>query len=119
MAGRHNVAQNPIHGILVENADIPVRLEIHLQGFQFQTQLVGNVFDGDGSEIRQPGFRADRGVFGHFDRDFVVGKLILPAFDVGESGIDAAFGVVFGVLAHTVILIEKPSGASYSRGPFT
>ena len=85
----HEIVENAVRDIFIERADVPVRLEIHLQRFQFETNLVGDVADRQCAEIRLAGFgaqgrelRADR-----FHHVIAVRERVLEGFQqIGRHG---------------------------------
>ena len=81
---RHDVGQDAVHRILVEDAQIAVFQQIMLERFQLQAAVPRLVLDDDRAVIRQAGFRADRRVLRIARRDGVAGKLVRPRFDLGQ-----------------------------------
>ena len=66
-AGGDEVLQDAVDGILVEDAEIAVGVDVHLQGFEFEAVLVRHVGDADRAEVGQAGLGADGGVLRHLD----------------------------------------------------
>lgn len=92
------ILEDSVHRVLLENPQIPVAVDIILQGLQFHTLFSRQVSDPDDSEIRQAGSGTDRGELWDFDGDFVPEELVRPAFQRGQSRPDACLGVTLGVL---------------------
>src|SRR5262249_43925891 len=111
-----------VHGILVEDSEISISREITFQGFQFKTEAIRTISNGNDAEIRKPGLRTNRREFRHRDRNFIARKLIRPALDDWKLCVDSRLGVIFCVIGHNpenyIQENRKPSGASYTRGPF-
>src|SRR5215213_2690381 len=78
IAGRDEVFENDVDDVLVKDLHVAKRVYVELQTLQFDTALVGNVFETDGGEIRKVGERADRGELGHLevDLDLAAGKFV-------------------------------------------
>jgi len=93
----HNILQDLVHNIFLENSEIPVGLQIFFQGFQLEAQATRLVTDYDISEIGQAGFRADGGEFRIVDDNFVSWKLIGPSLNFRELMIESSAGVFFCV----------------------
>ena len=72
MASPDQIIQNAIDDSFVEGSLLPKRPEVELEGFELDTQLVGNVANPDGREVRLARARADAGKFRTFHTDFVV-----------------------------------------------
>src|SRR5439155_21267572 len=85
----HNVPQNAVDDVLVKDSKVPIREEIALQRFQFEAKFVWGVLNGDGAEIRKTGFGTDRCEFRQRNGNRVTGKLVGPAFDRGQFGVDS------------------------------
>jgi len=127
LAGGDDISKNAVDGVLVEDAQVSVFLDVHFQGLQFQALPIRAILNRDCSEVRQSGLGANGGVFRIDDSDVVTGKLVRPAFNRGQNGVDAGFGVIFVVrrlIVHPVILLEseenqKPPCASCTWGLFT
>src|SRR5579885_1680739 len=85
----NNVAQHTIDGVFVEDTEVAVSQQIHLQGFELQAALSRQVANGDDAIVRKAGFRADRRVLGETRGDHVAGKLIRPGFERRKLGVDA------------------------------
>lgn len=94
-AGINDILEDSVHGIFVEDAKVAVGMDVHFESLQLETFFVRPVVQGDGAEIRQIRFGADRGVFGDLDRDLVAFVLIWERLDFRQWCGDAAFGVPF------------------------
>ena len=70
--GRDNVVEDPVRDVLLEGALVPVRPEIELEGLEFDTQFVGDVFDVEVCEIGLAREWAEAGELGRFEGDGVV-----------------------------------------------
>src|SRR5438445_896759 len=99
LAGRHEVLQDTVHGILIENAEIAVGVDIHLEGLQFHASFIGPIADADRAEVGKAGFRTDGRVLRHLDRDLIILKLIRPRLNLGKTRANATLGVSVGVPA--------------------
>src|SRR5439155_25775381 len=75
-AGGNEVSQNSVHGILVEDADVAVGVDIQFQGLQLHAQLVRHIDDADRAKVGEPGLGADGRVFRHLDGDLIALELI-------------------------------------------
>ena len=98
LGGLHKVPQHAVDGILVKNADVPVRQDIAFEGFQFQHVPYGFIFQENGSEIRQAGLGAYRSVLGDFDLDGIARKLVGKGLDGRQFGVQSGFSVLFIIL---------------------
>lgn len=85
--------EDAVHGVLVKNANVPVGVDVYLEGFQLETGFVRHIVQGDGSEIRQAGLWADRCIFRDFDGDFVALVLVRECFNVRKRSSDAALSM--------------------------
>ncbi len=85
--------EDAVHGVLVKNANVPVGVDVYLEGFQLETGVVRHIVQGDGSEIRQAGLWADRCIFRDFDGDFVAFVLVRECFNVRKRSSDAALSM--------------------------
>src|SRR5579871_573218 len=94
-----HVAQHAVDGVFLKDAEIAIRKQVHLVGFQLQAPLVRHIPQNDAAEIRQARFRTYRSKLRHHDFDFVIGILVGPGFDFGELRIHARRGVFICVAA--------------------
>ena len=94
IAGFHDVVENLVDDVLLEDAEIAEGEEIFLEGFEFEAGLAGHVADGDATEVGQAGLGADRGELGIVDEDLVGLELIAPGFDGRKFDVEAGFCVV-------------------------
>lgn len=92
-AGCDDVLKDTVHRVLIENAQIPVRVDVHFEGLEFKALLVRHVVERDGAEVRQIRFRANRRVLRNLDRNFISLILIRESFDVWKGCVNAAFGM--------------------------
>ena len=72
VSGFDEVVEDLVGQGFVEYALVAVALQVQLEGFEFQTFLVGAILDGDGSEIGLAGFGAEAGELRAVDFDLVV-----------------------------------------------
>lgn len=96
-AGLHDITEDSIDGVFIEDAQVAVGVDIHLERFQLQTRLVGHVMDRHGAEIRQVRLWADGGIFGNLDGNLVTLILVREGLDIGQRRRDAALGMPFVV----------------------
>ena len=55
----NEIVKDPVGDIFIKDAGVTELEKIVFQRFQLDTAFVGHVTDGDGSKIRQSGYRAD------------------------------------------------------------
>jgi len=72
LAGGHQVTQDLIGHRFVENTLVPVGPHVQLQRLEFQTQLVGNVFQIQHREIRLTGARTQTAELWNLDTDGII-----------------------------------------------
>ena len=83
----HEIVQQPIDDLLVENALVAKSLQVQLERFQLHAEFIGDVAVGDSAEIRLPGDRAETGKFGTIDFDGVVaGRRIRKRLELIGAG---------------------------------
>jgi hypothetical protein len=97
IAGLHNVFEDLVDDILLEDAEIAVGEEIFLPRLEFEAALTRHVAELDDAEVGQSGLGTDRGKLGIVDEDFVGRELVLPGFDRGKGEVEAGLGVLVGV----------------------
>src|SRR6267378_3853172 len=95
-----DVVENFVDGVFVEDAEVAISKEIHLEGFELDAIFFGHVLDGDGAEVGEAGLGAYGGVFREARGDDIAGELVGPGFERGQFGIDAGAGVLSGVIGH-------------------
>lgn len=83
--GFHEVLQDPVDGVFVKDAEVPIGVNVEFQRFEFDARFEGHVMNGNGAEVRESGFGTDRGVFRNLDRDLIPGKLIGPGFNCRQG----------------------------------
>ena len=81
MARVDDVLEDAVDGILIEDAEISVRVDIHFECLELKAFFVRHVVERDGAEIGQIGFGTDRRVFGNLNRDLVAFILIGKGFN--------------------------------------
>ena len=52
--------EDSVDGIFVEDAEIPVGVDVHFKRFQLKAFFVRHVVQGNGPEVRQVGFGTNR-----------------------------------------------------------
>src|ERR1019366_8774285 len=112
LSAADDILQNLIHDVLLEDAEVAIRLQIFFQRLQLQAPAVGHVADHNIAKIRQASLRADRREFGIVDHNFVGWKLVGPGLDFGKVMIEPGAGVLVGVagrsgtgrLSHSIIV---------------
>ena len=57
----HQIVEDPIGDVLVEDSLVAEGLEIQFQALQFHAGLIGHVAEREGAEVWLAGLRADRG----------------------------------------------------------
>src|SRR5579871_1133499 len=88
-AGLHHVGQEPIHDILLKDAEVPIGQHVHLERLQLQAQTIRHIAQRQFAMIRQAGLGADGGELRQYDFDLISGILILPGLDLRQRGLDA------------------------------
>src|SRR6266852_2370817 len=101
-SGLHDVAQDTVHSVLIENTEVSIGQKISLKGLQLEAQLSGTVLDGDGAVVGQTGFRAHRAVFREARGDLVPRELVGPGLQPRKLGADAGAGVLGRVVRHGI-----------------
>src|SRR5215813_13793918 len=78
IAGVHEIFEDDVDDVLVEDFHFPERVDVELQTLQFDTAIVGYVRETNGCEIRKVRERTDAGELRNLeiDFDFFAGKLI-------------------------------------------
>ena len=97
VAGFHNIFEDLVDDVLLEDAEVAVAEEVFLERFEFEAAAAGHVANGERTEVGQTGLGADGSELRIVDDDFVAGKLILPGFDGGKGEIEAGLCVVVGI----------------------
>ena len=74
----NEVFENDVGYMLVEDFDVPKRVDVELQTLQLNTSFVGNVLEANGGEVGEVGKGADCRELSYLevDPDFLTGKLI-------------------------------------------
>src|SRR5262245_48987977 len=85
----HNVSQNAINRILIENSQITITENVVLKRLKLQTDLVGQVMNRDLPKIGQLGLRANRSEFRHLDSDLIPAELVRPDLDCWQFSVNA------------------------------
>ena len=99
LAGGDDVAQEAVDDVFLEDAKVAVGEHVHLEGFEFEAEFVGDVAYDDVAVVREPGARADGGELGQLNFDLVAGVLVFPAFNVRQHGVDTGAGVLVSISA--------------------
>src|SRR6266851_93469 len=97
VGGFDDVVEDLVDDVLLEEAEVAVGEEVLLEGFELEALLARNVADCEAAEVGQAGLGADAGELGVVDEDLIGLELVAPGLDLGESGVEAGFGVVVGV----------------------
>ncbi len=95
---RHDIAQDPVHRVLVKYSKIAVSQHVHLHCLQFEAKLLRLVLNGDRAVIGQPRLGAYRRVFRNANAYLVAGKLIWPRLQRRQLGIDSGARVLCGIV---------------------
>jgi len=96
--GAYHIVKHAVYYILHENTQIPVLQEIIFQRLKLKAKLSRNILHCDGAEIRQAGFRADRGKFRvHYFYGVVAPVLVFPGLYKGQLYFFKALGLRRGV----------------------
>ena len=90
MAGGDDILKDPIHGILIEDAEITVGMDVHFECLEFKAFFVRHVVQRDRAEIRQIRFGANGCVLWNLDRDLVTFILVWKGFDLRQWGSNTA-----------------------------
>src|SRR2546425_7600417 len=75
-SGLDDIAQDAVHRILVEDAQVAIRQQVHLQSLQLQTQFSRLVVNGERAVVGQTGLRTYRGIFREACGDIVCRLLL-------------------------------------------
>ena len=75
--------ENAVNGILVENADISVGVDIHFKGLELKAVFIRLIVKRNRAKVRQIGLWTDSRILGNHDRNFVTFVLIWKGFNVG------------------------------------
>src|SRR5580692_1557448 len=97
IGGLHDVFQNLVDDVLLEDAQIAIAEQIFLERLQFQASGPGHVADGEQAKVGQAGLGANRGQFRIVDEDLVARKLISPGLNCREGEVESGLGVFVGV----------------------
>jgi hypothetical protein len=81
-AGLDQVVEDAIHGILIEDAEIPIGRDVFLQRFKLEAPLIRDITHIEGPKIGQAGSRTNGCVFWKGDFDLIIRILIFPALDL-------------------------------------
>lgn len=92
--------ENFVHSVFVEDAEIAISEQVHLESLEFDAFLARHVLDSDGAVVGQSGFWTDGGVLGKASGDDVTGELIGPGIELWQFGLDAGAGVLRCVVSH-------------------
>jgi hypothetical protein len=93
MARFDDIVQDSVDGIFVEDAKIPVGVDVHFERFQLKTFFIRHVVQRNGSKVRQVGFRTNRCVLGDLNCNFISLVLIREGLDVRQRYRNAALCV--------------------------
>jgi len=88
--GLDNILEDSVDGIFVEDAEIPVGVDVHFERFQLKTFFIRHVMQCNGSEVRQVSFWTNRCVLGDLNRNFISLVLIREGLDIWERSVDPA-----------------------------
>jgi len=88
MAGVDDILEDAIHGIFIEDAQIPVGVDVHFECLKLKAFFVRHVMQRDGAEIRQICFGTNGCVLWNLDRDLVAFILVRKSFDFRQWGIN-------------------------------
>ena len=110
LAGLHDVVQNAIDGIFVEDTQVAVGINIHLERFQFEAFFIRHVMNGNGSEIWQTGLGTDGGIFRNLDRDLIALVLIGERLDTWQRRSNSTSGVA--------LIVAELGGSGFFRQRF-
>src|SRR5436853_7760827 len=80
-ASFYNILEDPIDGVLVEDAEVAIGMDVHLQRFEFEAFLVRHVPYCNSSKIRKCSLGADGRVLRNFDGDLIALILIGERFN--------------------------------------
>ncbi len=89
-AGFDNIVEDSVDGIFVEDAEIPVGVDVHFEGFQLKTCFIRHVMQCNGSEVRQVSLWTNRCVLRDLNRNFIFLVLIREGLDIWERRVDPA-----------------------------
>src|ERR1700756_1401448 len=96
----HNIFQNLVHRIFIENSQSSVRQQVHFQRLQLDTRFSRHIFDRQSAKVRQPRFGTYRGVLGVSRRNYVSRILIRPCIQLRQPVFYSRPGVLVGVISH-------------------
>ena len=88
-AGFDNIVEDSVDGIFVEDAEIPVGVDVHFERFQLKTFFIRHVVQCNGPEVRQVSFWTNRCVLGDLNRNFISLILIREGLDIWERSVDS------------------------------
>lgn len=88
-AGFDNIVEDSVDGIFIEDAEIPVGVDVHFERFQLKTFFIRHVMQCNGPEVRQVSFWANRRVLGDLNRNFISLILIREGLDIWERSVDS------------------------------
>src|SRR5207245_9202823 len=94
------IAQHELHRILVEDSEVVIRQQVHLQSLQLQTQFSRLVVNGERAVVGQTSLGTYRGIFREARGDLVAEKLIGPGLQLRQLGVDTSPGVLGRVVRH-------------------
>src|ERR1039457_112593 len=97
LRGFDDIAQHPVDHVFLEDAEIAIRVQIHLVGFELQAARGGHVAQHDLSKVRQGGLGANRSKLRHHDFDLVVFVLVGPGFNLWQGGVYAGLRMLVGI----------------------
>ena len=89
-AGLDNIVEDSVDGIFVEDAEIPVGVDVHFERFQLKTFFIRHVMQCNGSEVRQVSLWTNRCVLRDLNRNFIFLVLIREGLDIWERRVDPA-----------------------------
>src|ERR1700693_4622437 len=98
LAGLYDVAQKPVHHVLLKDSKIPISEHIHLERLQLQTQLVRHVAQLELAMIRQARLGTNRSELRQHDFNLVAWILVRPGLDLPQRRTHAGGRVFIAVL---------------------
>src|SRR5580693_4492597 len=112
----NDIMENLVHGVFIEDPEIAIGEEVHLESLELDAVFVRQVLNGDGAVVWHAGFRANGTVLRKTRGDDVAPILVGPGVELRQFCFDASAGVIGCVVghdgSHCTLLVDFQATAS-------
>ena len=92
--------KNLVNGVFIEDAEIAIGEEVHLESLELDALLARHILDGDCAIVGKAGLGTDGSVLWKARSDDVTRVLIGPGIELWQFRLDARAGVIGSVIGH-------------------